>query len=170
LWSRPLSHHGIDHNRAELLHEIEGQVSTPVAVSMQIADVGVKTDHVIGPMQVVVQQRVAKAEHGIHRISRWTPHATRERERLFDQVPEHAEICRRTLPFMTAEHIQVVALLGSPLGIFQPVDGVCDLWALQLTVGPQQHHSHVRQFAKYALPGNIDLALLVEGRSPLLDA
>jgi hypothetical protein len=61
---------------------------------MQIANVGVKADHVIGSMQVVVQQRVTKAEHGIDGISRRTPNATRERERLFDQVPEHAEIGR----------------------------------------------------------------------------
>jgi hypothetical protein len=70
---------------------------------------------------------------------------------------------------MTAEDIQVPAPLGGSLGLLQPVDGVLELRALQLTVGAQQHHPHVRQFTKHALPGNVGLALLVEGCSPLLD-
>jgi hypothetical protein len=108
LWSHPLSHDGIDHNWAELLHEIEGQIGSSVAVSMQIANVGVKADHVTASIQVVMQQRVTKAEHGIDGISRRTPNATRERERLFDQVREHAEIRCGTVSFMTAEDIQVI--------------------------------------------------------------
>ena len=99
-------HKTIREARSQLLHQIQRQRLSACAVPMQISYVGIQTGTLQRRRAVMRKQAVGKGKQSIERVQRRSAAAPTEKERLLfpkDHIIQHAEVCRRTGSFQSAQ-------------------------------------------------------------------
>src|SRR6266702_1174380 len=67
-----VQHHRVHNDRPEFLHEIQGQGRTAIDGTVQVAHNVIETHQLYRTGHLVGEQRVAKTEQGVNRVS-WGP-------------------------------------------------------------------------------------------------
>lgn len=129
---------GINNERTKLFHEIKCQRGATVAVGVQVPTVGIKTQHIRRGMHIVRQQRIAKAEEGIDRISRGASHPLGEGESFrLDELIEYSKVGRRAFALMATQDRQFVRSFRSALRTTNSFGRAIDIETITIARCPQ---------------------------------